>query len=546
VKNVTKLALLFSLVVAATLRAETRIGGVAGNTTTADWSTGVAYTYDPSGNVTRTGNDQYVYDEVGRLVRADVNGVTRTYSYDAFGNRKDCLQGGTDCQYGVKIDTATNRSSMKTTAGVETLNYDARGNLLNLGSHTYAYDAGNMMTRDTPSSGPAREFVYGPGDERVATYTVGGSWTWTLRDLQGKVLREFTSSNGTLPGNANFVWTRDNIFRDGLLLATRQPMGGGVSTYHYHLDHLGTARQVTDDSDMVVGSHDYYAFGPETSGGKEEPSRSRLRYTGHERDLWLNESLDTLDYMHARSYSPVSGRFLSVDKAPGNPSEVQSWNRYSYARNSPLRRVDPDGNADVDFYVLMDPGKNNPAYDRQWFADRLASQIGGLPGHTLRVSTDTRNAIANMRTSFAREGGLVGYFGHSDGIHLTDSGYSARGLNPRGNPGQIGISNQQLTAMINRGSAAVAVIAACSTDGCFAGGGLNGRTTVVAVQSPTGLTSAPVMAGALEAFNSVVVSGHGTVAQGVAAANDVFKEYKLKDKLVIVGGDPDRRLEQDQ
>ncbi|HQN10444.1 MAG TPA: RHS repeat-associated core domain-containing protein, partial [Thermoanaerobaculia bacterium] len=51
-----------------------------------------------------------------------------------------------------------------------------------------------------------------------------------------------------------------------------------------------------------------------------------------------------LDYMHARYYSPVVGRFLSID--PGrdwNAREPQSWNLFSYARNNPLRYVDPDG-----------------------------------------------------------------------------------------------------------------------------------------------------------------------------------------------------------
>lgn len=65
--------------------------------------------------------------------------------------------------------------------------------------------------------------------------------------------------------------------------------------------------------------------------------------------------------MHARYYSPGLGRFLSVD--PGNDSSrkhPQSWNRYAYARNNPLKYVDRDGKAidtalDVGF-VLFDIG----------------------------------------------------------------------------------------------------------------------------------------------------------------------------------------------
>jgi hypothetical protein len=53
--------------------------------------------------------------------------------------------------------------------------------------------------------------------------------------------------------------------------------------------------------------------------------------------------LDDLDYMQARMYSPVLGRFLGVDSAPGSPSSPQSWNRYTYALDNPAQFIDPDG-----------------------------------------------------------------------------------------------------------------------------------------------------------------------------------------------------------
>jgi RHS repeat-associated protein len=52
-----------------------------------------------------------------------------------------------------------------------------------------------------------------------------------------------------------------------------------------------------------------------------------------------------LDYMLARSYSSSLGRFMAVDPASGSarPTNPQSWNRYSYAGNNPVRYVDPNG-----------------------------------------------------------------------------------------------------------------------------------------------------------------------------------------------------------
>ena len=69
-----------------------------------------------------------------------------------------------------------------------------------------------------------------------------------------------------------------------------------------------------------------------------------MKFTGHERDLASpNGPGDDLDYMHARHESPVTGRFLSNDSAAAKPSNAQTWNRYGYALNNPLKHVDKDG-----------------------------------------------------------------------------------------------------------------------------------------------------------------------------------------------------------
>lgn len=302
------------------------------------WSSGVSYTYDPSGNARQIGKDAFVYDYVGRLIQADVNGVRRNYEYDAFGNRTKCLQNAgtamaSDCQtYAIRSD-----DNHIIQAG-----YDAAGNVTSLGGHVYSYDQFNMMKRD--QSGDAREFVYTAGGERLATYAVAGrSWRWTLRDTSNNVLRELTSQGGAL-GTAAFQWVRDYVWRDDLLLATRQPEGASTTTYHYHLDHLGTPRRITDNADNLAGFHDYFVYGPEVSGGKNEPSLTRVKYTGQERDD-AGDLFGTLDYMHARYYNPGLGRFLSTDamisaRSIGRP---QGWNRYTYALNNPLRFVDPTG-----------------------------------------------------------------------------------------------------------------------------------------------------------------------------------------------------------
>jgi hypothetical protein len=47
--------------------------------------------------------------------------------------------------------------------------------------------------------------------------------------------------------------------------------------------------------------------------------------------------------MNGRMYDPVIGRVLSPDIVIQNPGNTQSYNRYSYCMNNPLRYTDPSG-----------------------------------------------------------------------------------------------------------------------------------------------------------------------------------------------------------
>ncbi len=155
---------------------------------------------------------------------------------------------------------------------------------------------------------------------------------WTIRDLSGKVLRDYVNNNGT------WGLQSDYFYRDGLLLAAETRTG----QYHYHLDHLGTPRLITTISGTQAAYHAYYPFGEEATAFSQDTER--MKFTGHERDLASPSGAgDDLDYMHARHESPVTGRFLSVDSAASTPSHAQSWNRYDYALNNPLKHIDKNG-----------------------------------------------------------------------------------------------------------------------------------------------------------------------------------------------------------
>jgi RHS repeat-associated protein len=86
-----------------------------------------------------------------------------------------------------------------------------------------------------------------------------------------------------------------------------------------------------------VRTAEYRPFG---EGENPAAGVSAVRFTGEERD---RES--GLDYFGARYYASRTGRFTTVDPGHvgGNIFDPQSWNAYAYARNNPLRFIDPHG-----------------------------------------------------------------------------------------------------------------------------------------------------------------------------------------------------------
>ena len=200
-----------------------------------------------------------------------------------------------------------------------------------------------MVTAATVDS-DVRNFAYTADDERIAVRR-GSSWTWTVRDQSGKVLRELTSLETSNPfGLTAHAWSKDYVFRDGLLLASISiPAGASTpTTYHYHLDHLGSPRMITRDGGTVVSMHNYYPFGAEMALTPQENPAEAMKFTGHERDI-VAGSDHSVDYMHARYYNGNLGRFLSVDPGPYHPEEPQTWNRYAYVGNNPISFSDATG-----------------------------------------------------------------------------------------------------------------------------------------------------------------------------------------------------------
>ena len=205
------------------------------------------------------------------------------------------------------------------------------------------------------------------------------SMTFTLWGLTGYEVQYWDGSNWiAIPGASvtgnNKIWRKfqfssiatskirvvTNASVDGYSRITEVEAYGPADTgafggLHWLVsDHLGTPRMIFDQTgDLAnVSRHDYLPFGEELLVGRSDPALGyqggdgvRQQFTAKERD---NET--ELDYFLARYYGSSQGRFTSVDSmmASARPRNPQTFNRYTYTLNNPLRYVDPTGLAEQD------------------------------------------------------------------------------------------------------------------------------------------------------------------------------------------------------
>ncbi len=94
-------------------------------------------------------------------------------------------------------------------------------------------------------------------------------------------------------------------------------------------------------SGAVVSQRCTYLFGGVREQEGESPAD--FGFTGQR----LDDSTGLM-YYRARYYAAGLGRFVQADTIVPNPGNPQSFNRYAYVLNNPLRYVDPTGNFEND------------------------------------------------------------------------------------------------------------------------------------------------------------------------------------------------------
>lgn len=209
-------------------------------------------------------------------------------------------------------------------------------------------------------------FTYGAGDERIKAEYYDASITPEVLEqtkYYGENYEMIVDKTGSVT-ELFYIWQGGNLVS---LLRIISPPGATsyttstVETFYPIFDHLGSIIYFLDDkgdrltNNGIVEERSYDAWGrlrdpntfvPYRSGSFPTNFITDRGYTGAEvirLGSWNNNIIN----LGGRLYDPLSGRMFSPDPAIADPNNSQDYNKYTYARNNPLKYTDPSGNMPV-------------------------------------------------------------------------------------------------------------------------------------------------------------------------------------------------------
>ncbi len=305
----------------------------------------VTYAYDAANRLISVtdwlgGQATYTYDQDGRLeTLTQFNGITTTYTYDIAsrltgigsavasyqftldgdGNRINSTQSqpsSPTASNGVSaVYTYNSKNDRLLSAGPLSYTYDSEGQLITSGGTCLTFDYNHRLVE----VGSDTQFSYdGRGHRLIATRA--GVITRYIYDPRGNLVAD-VDSNGV---------THKYIYGKGLLAVATSS-----GRYCYHFDVTGNTVALTDMTQAIVNSYAYEPFGQILS--QQETVAQPFKYVGQ---YGVMAEPNGLYYMRARYYDPSVGRFISEDPIGFAGGDV---NLFAYARNNPVKWVDPLG-----------------------------------------------------------------------------------------------------------------------------------------------------------------------------------------------------------
>jgi len=310
----------------------------------------------------------YTYDELGRRDSMSTHYGTWTYKYDLTDQLIHATLESTDHNIPIQdlsyeYDTVGNR--IRTVINGEVVQYSTNSvnQYMSVGSTTYEYDAdGSLAAKNDGTSVWTYEFDY---NNRLVTLSHADAaieYEYNALGHQSAIIEDGKRTELLLDpsffGNIVATYDADDVIMSryihgNTLIATSD--GSNDLSYVGH-NALGHTIERTNSSGNIVSSASIDPFGNRlTDGGVDSDVLGFLSAYG------VRQDPSGLYSIRARSYEAAIGRFISVD-----PHEIPGSNLYTYAKNSPVTRVDIDGFKDIKFEDLYNSIKSGWQAGEAW------------------------------------------------------------------------------------------------------------------------------------------------------------------------------------
>jgi len=286
--------------------------------------------YNPTNRTVSGGiyNHTYDTDDNGNIIQIG----STDYAYDAL-NRLDEEDSGSAITY--TFDATSNRLT-KVNGGTVTTTVPSNSNKISaVGSDSYTYDAAGNITGDGTNTYTWNNA--GQLAEVLVSSTPVGTYTYDSQNRRTKKVAGTTTHyvyglNGLLYGeydNAGDL-IREYVYLNDAPLA-QVDAGAPETVIYLHPDHLGTPRFATNSGGTQVWAWSGDAFGVGAPSGSATVNiRMPGQYVDAESGLFYNWN---------RYYNPAIGRYISSD-----PIGLEGGlNTFLYAEASPVMYTDPTG-----------------------------------------------------------------------------------------------------------------------------------------------------------------------------------------------------------
>jgi RHS repeat-associated protein len=180
----------------------------------------------------------------------------------------------------------------------------------------------------------------------------GTTWYLNGEDSQGLSYEKEVKANGTTEHkhyvNAGGITFALYVKREGNL--NGKP---ATSISYFHQDHLGSIAAITNEAGAEVERMAFDPWGKRRFPNGTADTLDAIWGVSTDRGYTMHEHLDEMGVIHmnGRVFDPLIGRFMSADPHIQAPGNLQSYTRYAYVWNNPLRYTDPRG-----YYVTSSDG----------------------------------------------------------------------------------------------------------------------------------------------------------------------------------------------